>query len=132
MVSLDSIDNEKIAIPGDFDLVLPWQKEDSLYFFPNDTGAGMLAIGFESIDTISENDYTGFVNINRDNFVIKSLITHDQNPQNYDRLSYVYDFGTSGGYIVLDKMEMQGIIGRFFGNKYLRHIFYLNDYRLLQ
>jgi len=85
---LDSASMSENNLPESLDFILPRLLDDSyFYFFPNDTGAGKLAIGFELVDTISNVIYSGLINLDRDSFRPLLLMHFDQNPEDFNRFN---------------------------------------------
>lgn len=116
--------------PGKLGLVRVWEAENSYYFFPNDTGAGRLAIGYEPVDSEAENPPSGFFNIDRYNFDLLALFVYFPDPPDNERLSRTFSFDRVDSVIVPRKLEIHATKMRFLGREYINHILEFFDYHI--
>ncbi len=130
MIIVDSATIKDNMPPTDFDVYLPGMENSQFYFFPNDTGAGKLAIGFESADNSGTTLYSGFMNIERETFQPVSLIFYNLDTPNFDRLSETFNFTRFNGYLILSRYEKQGVKSAFLGKSYIIQTMTFSDYEL--
>ena len=131
--SINIIDSASIGenIPPDsFAPFLPWNDSLNFYFYPNDTGAGRLAIGYESPDTDSSNLLTGFININRDDYVLQGIFRHSRGEAGAKRMSDVFLFERVDRLIRPTRFEKYKVKMAFLGHQYTRHIYEFFDYSI--
>jgi hypothetical protein len=126
--SLDSADTGKVALPDSFLFLQPWRMDYSFYFFPNDTGSGRMAIGFEAGGPGKDSLPAGFFNINRDDFYLQSLFLHSRDVRGYEGLSKTYFFERSGKMILPVRLEESAVKAAFLGRRYTRYIVEFYDY----
>lgn len=125
-------DNKKNVIPGSFNLFRPWKETYRFYFFPNDTGAGELAIGFDPSSEGGRNLPGGLFSINRDDYFIKTLIFYFPNKKGYKKYSESYQFGSLNGFITLQQIEINGARATLTGIEYFKQVVEFNNYQLRQ
>ena len=131
MVSLEIIDSsvsEENVFTGEFEFPRPWTGDYIFYLYPNDTGVGPLAIGFESVDSLGNEMLSGVINLDRDDFRLMSLLVHEFDAKGFERLSRSFSFGPSGSYLIVSQIEKQGLIYRFFGRRYTLQRYEFFDY----
>ncbi len=128
-IVLDSAKLKDNILPDS--LVPPQIWRDSLKydFYPNDTGAGTLAISFESKSMDSSHSVIGFINLNRSNFYIEALFLFYPHPENYGSISEIYIFDSSDGHIILRRFERQTSKVMFMGRQYSKQMVDFSDYR---
>jgi hypothetical protein len=127
---IDSLRNERSVFPEEFIFFPPWYQEYDFYFYPNDTGVGELAIGFRPDSAHPDTMPSGIISLDRGNFRLQSLLIHDPNATEYDRLSEIYEFETRDGYQRLRKYVKHGVKIGFVGSRYSRQFFEFFNYRL--
>jgi len=125
---LDSADDEQNTFPDSFSFFKPWKQSGEFYFFPNDTGAGNLAIGFEPEEYKSEMNPTGMIIFDRDTFLMQNVLLHFINPSEFDRLSQSFTFEYVFPYLILREYKKQGVESGFFAKRYSSQIFEFYDY----
>jgi len=123
-------DNKNNIIPDSFGLFRPWKETYRFYFFPNDTGAGELAIGFDPSSEGGRNLPSGLFSINRDNYFTKSIIFYFPNKEGYKKYSESYQFGSQNGFITLRKIEINGARATLTGIEYFKQILEFDNYQL--
>lgn len=128
--TIDTAATEDNIPPNSFTFPKPWEQNYDFYFFPNDTGAGRLAIGFESRDTTGKRQLAGFFNVNRDNYYVEELFFHNPDPDNYERLSEAILFDRSGKLILITRIEIHAVTFRFFMRQYSRQVLEFYDYNV--
>jgi hypothetical protein len=132
----DSIDAIKQAkdknnkIPDSFILSKPWKETYRFYFYPNDTGAGELAIGFDPAAESEISLPSGFMMINRDDYFIRSIIFYFPNKEGYKKYSETYKFDSIDGFISPKSIEINGARATFTGIEYFRQILEFKNYRI--
>ncbi|UCD93644.1 MAG: hypothetical protein JSU69_07680 [Candidatus Zixiibacteriota bacterium] len=126
--SLDSVAAGEVPLPDSFLFREPWKTDYSYYFFPNDTGAGRLAIGFELEGAGRDSLPNGFFNINRDDFYPQALFLHSRNVGGYKRLSNTYYFKRLGKILLPERFEKFAVQTAFLGRRYTRYIVEFYDY----
>ena len=126
--SLDTVAAGEIPLPDSFLFLQPWMIDYSYYFYPNDTGAGRLAIGFESEGAGRDTLPSGFFNINRDDFYLQALFLHSRGLGGYERLSNTYYFKRHDKAILPERFEKFGVKTAFLGRRYTRYIVEFYDY----
>lgn len=129
MIVIDSAGIEKNGQPEDFTPFLPWKDKFDYYFYPNDTGSGRMAIGFESPLEDSTRLQSGLMNINRDNFTLMSVFLHDRSIDGKSRQSYDYHFDRVDGIIRPTSFEFYSVKIALLGRQYSRQILEFVDYR---
>ena len=126
---LDSAKSKENALPDNFRPPQVWKENLLFDFYPNDTGAGPLAISFESNSMDSSNAVVGFINLDRNDFYVEALFLHYPNPENSERISEVYIFQRSGRLIFLRQYERQTAKLRFFGRQFTKQTVNFSQYR---
>ncbi len=126
---LEAAKSEENVLPGDFRPPQLWKENLLFDFYPNDTGAGPLAISFESDSMDSSDAVVGFINLDRNDFYIEALFLHYPNPENSERISEVYIFQRSGKFIFLRQYERQTAKLRFFGRQFTRQTINFSKYQ---
>lgn len=126
---VDSASIEENVIPDNLRFIKPWDKNCYFYFFPNDTGLGDLAIGFEPNRPDSNLTPSGIMIFDRKTFILKKLFLHFRNYGEFQRFSMVYtfeekDFGTAPVHI-----DYRGSKTGTLQNQYFRQDLYFNNYR---
>nr|MBN2277088.1 hypothetical protein [candidate division Zixibacteria bacterium] len=129
-VIIDSAGAKENSLPETFDFPRPWNKDYQYYFYPNDTGAGLLAIGFVEKKADSTAPITGFININRDDFYLIDIFYHDPSPQGLFRRSERLHFRRLTDYIILDFYSIQIIERNLLGWRYFSCEFEFIEYQL--
>jgi len=117
---LDSSKLKENTIPQKLNFVKPWETNCRFYFYPNDTGAGKLAIGFEPLHGDSIGVPSGLIEINRENYQIKSLYLYYNNLDNYLWLSKTYYFSDEYRNLIPRELIIQGCFYGFFQRRYFR------------
>jgi len=131
--SLQIIDSAKAKgniMPDSLHPLLPWKDSNSYYFFPNDTGAGSLAIGFEPADTTRPDLPAGFLNLNRNDYTLEYISLAFPRPKDYERASRSYRFERLGQHIILIRQESNNIKLAFLGRQYIKRIYEFYDYQI--
>ena len=127
---IDSASQSENIPPDSFAPFLPWEEKSfSYYFYPNDTGAGRLAIGYETPGGDTTDNRSGFMNVDRDNFTLISVFLHSRNEEGFRRLSRVYSFERSEGVIRPLKYEQYRVRIAFMGHSYTRLYAEFFDYQ---
>lgn len=104
---------------------------DSTYvrvFFPNDTGAGELAIGFDT-DSTGDRRPTGIVTIDRDTYAMRRLHLSYLRRPGYSRFGRTYHFFECKGLVVPDTIIESAVIERLLADEDYRLEIILSDYR---
>jgi len=128
---IDSASQSENVPPDSFAPFLPWEEGNfDFYFYPNDTGAGRLAVGYETPGGDTVDIRSGFMNINRDNFTLQSVFLHSRDEEGFQRLSRVYSFERSDGVIRPLKYEEYRVKIAFMGHNYTRIYAEFFDYQL--
>lgn len=127
---IDSAGEKDNKLPDRFFFVPPWYQDYDFYFFPNDTGAGALAIGFQPDSTQPDTLTTGMLMVDRDTYKLKSIMLYDPTPENVSRLSEIYEFGPRGKYQILLNYEKHMVNTAFLGKKYTNQKFEFFDYNI--
>ncbi|UCD16644.1 MAG: hypothetical protein JSV44_09295 [Candidatus Zixiibacteriota bacterium] len=127
-VIVDSAGLPENGVPDDLALVLPWKKDCRFYFFPNDTGAGDLSIGFNADSAEIGGSPSGHLTFDRNTYHIKTLAMHFRNYRGLKQLSLVYRFGAAEKHLALQSLEMHGLQVIFFGRTYFRRILRFSNY----
>ncbi len=126
----DSAKSEENILLTDFHPPRPWKDDLMFDFYPNDTGAGELAISFESYLMDSSDAAIGFLNLDRNSFFIEELFVHNPNPEYFERISEIYVFERSGDFIFLRQYERQAVKLHFFGRQFTKQTFNFSDYQI--
>jgi len=127
---IDSAGVPKNRPPDSLQPYLPWEESYDFYFYPNDTGAGRLAIGYESPVSDTTRNRTGFMNINRGNYDLQDIFLHSRNVEGYQRLSNVFSFERDGKFIRPLRFEQYVVKIAFMGHQYSRHYLEFFEYRI--
>jgi hypothetical protein len=133
--SADIIDSAAMAeniVPADFHFPRPWRDTLGyhLYFFPNDTGSGPLAIGFEGQMQDKGENPSGFFLIDRNHYVVNSMVTDFHKSEGDKTLSGSLRFGTLREFIIIDRLEINESEILFTGTSYFKRILEFYDYRI--
>ncbi|MFH2037626.1 MAG: hypothetical protein ABIJ45_14595 [Candidatus Zixiibacteriota bacterium] len=126
---IDSSKSKNNAAPDSFKITLPWLADCHKYFFPNDTGVGLLAIGFELLDSSRGAVFSGMVSVDRDNFRPSLILVSYLDFNGFDRLSKTWEFEYGEPYIVIARQETQSVRPGFLGKEYFRQILIFSDYK---
>jgi hypothetical protein len=126
---LDSAKLKDNILPDSFVPPQIWRDSLKYDFYPNDTGAGTLAIGFESKSMDSSKAVIGFLNLNRANFYLEALFLHYPHPENYGSISEIYIFDSSDGHLLLRRFERQTSKILFMGRQYSKQTVDFSDFR---
>jgi len=127
---IDSAGTEKNSLPDNFTPPDIWNQKINFTFYPNDTGAGRLAIGFNRSDSLLSRNSTGFINIDRNRFDLLSLFVHYPFYKEAIRHSKSYKFDYKDGFIRPLIYESNSIEKRFMGQKYFQHRLYFDKYNI--
>ncbi len=125
---IDSAGLESNVIPSDLKFVKPWGRDCFFYFFPNDTGAGDMSIGFDPSRPDSGYSPSGIMVIDRDSFELKELFEHFRQLDGFERYSIVYKFQEFEFGTAPVKITIQGTRAGTFIRQYFRQDIYLSDY----
>jgi len=129
--AVDSVGVEDNIIPDDISFIKPWEQDCRFYFFPNDTGGSVLAIGFEPNNPDSGDAPAGILIIDRYNFRPQKIYLHYREIGKYDRLSKSYEFMETESGMVLNHLIIQGSYLRFFSRSYFRQDLYFSNYSFI-
>jgi len=127
---IDSASSGENTPPNSYAPFLPWDETLDFYFYPNDTGAGRLAIGYESPASETTIVLSGFININRDDYVTQGIFRHSRDEEGMKRLSDVYLFERVDKIIRPTRFEKYRVKMAFLGHQYTRHIYEFFDYNI--
>lgn len=111
---------------------LPWQLDCEFYFFPNDTGGSDIYIGFEPRDGASEKAASGYIVMDRYNYMIKSYTIYMSNHPFSDRYSRVYTFDYQNLLTRPVTLERHWREGGFWGRKYFYQKITFAGYQLVE
>jgi hypothetical protein len=117
---------------------LPWTFNYRFNLYPNDTGAGEIAIGFEHQQSVKdpalEGDKSGnpigLFTIDRDNYALMRLAREFPRKRGYKSYSETYQFEVVGNIITLKMTEYTYSISGLFDTKYIKHRFDFYDYQI--
>ena len=98
------------------------------YFYPNDTGAGALAIGFDPDSADTTPLPAGHMTFDRNTYVLQSLTLHYRNINDYKQYSLDYAFTTVDSILILTKLIISGTRGALLGRRYSRQELTFSDY----
>ena len=126
--TIDSAGTEENIVPVDIQLDKPWEYNCRFYFFPRDTGAGDLAIGFAPADSLEKRAPEGMIIIDRDSYQIKHVYLHYLNIDDYEWLSKDYQFSYENKMMLLKSLILQGCYYGFFQRRFFRHDLIFNNY----
>jgi len=126
----DTAGMEENFFPLDIKFEKPWELDCRFYFYPRDTGAGDLAIGFIPADTMWGENPEGLIVLNRDNYQIKSIYLHYLVLDDYEWLSREYHFSYDDGTTYLSSLVIQGCYYGFFQRRYFRQNLEFENYDL--
>jgi hypothetical protein len=129
--TIDSVSRLPDDIQDDFRIFKPWRENYAFYFFPNDTGVGRLAIGFEPTADKSNILPTGLLNVNRDDYYIEELLLFYSDYKGNEQYSESIRFARTGPYLSLKDVTNRSVKVAFLGRKYTRQVLEFSDYRLL-
>jgi hypothetical protein len=126
---IDSAKFDKNIIPSSFAVPAVWRETYVYSFYPNDTGAGILAIGFD-LPSGSTDHPVGFLTLDRNRYFLQSLFLGYVHKEGYREYSQTFRFKEFGEYYILQRWEIDGSINTITGIKYFRQIYELYDYKL--
>ncbi len=106
----------------------PWEGDFQFYIFPNDTGAGDLAIGFVFPYGEKGDKPTGLFTLDRESYNIKSLVLSYIQRTGFESYSESYAFYQADTLIRLKSLEINSSRAGFIGAKYVKHRFEFYDY----
>ncbi len=127
---IDTAGMEENIFPSDFQFEKPWELNCRFYFFPRDTGAGDLAIGFAPVDSLWGKNPEGLIIINRDSYHVKSMYLHYLALDDYEWLSREYQFSYENKIALLKSLTIQGCYYGFFQRRYFRQDILFKNYDL--
>ncbi len=127
---IDTVGLEENTFPSDIQFEKPWELNCRFYFFPRDTGAGDLAIGFAPVDSLRGENPEGLIIINRDTYQIKSLYLHYLAFDEYEWMSREYQFSYENEIALLKSLTIQGCYFGFFQLRYFRQDILFKNYDL--
>jgi hypothetical protein len=102
----------------------------AFYFFPNDTGVGQLAIGFDPADSYGDKLPSGFLSLDRNSYYLRSLSLNYPRKEGFIKYSEEYYFGRLDGYLVPHVLEIHGAWNTFFSQTYFRQNLEFYDFRI--
>jgi hypothetical protein len=117
---IDSADLSENTLPDTLRFDKPWELNCDFDFFPNDTGAGDLTIGFDPKSDSLNPAPTGMIIFNRDNYHPTKLFLHYRKLEDLERYSLIFEFSTNGKSVRLDSLLIQGNTYGFFSRQYFR------------
>ncbi|MCP4706544.1 MAG: hypothetical protein GY865_18250 [candidate division Zixibacteria bacterium] len=115
-------------VPAKLQFEKPWIFNCRFYFFPRDTGAGDLAIGFVPADTLDKKAPEGIIIINRDTYRVKNIYLHYLNIEDYEWLSKSYQFVYENDISLLKSLTIQGCYYGFFQRRFFRQDLIFDNY----
>ena len=127
---LDSAKEDGNSPPDDFIIPALWNDSCSYFFYPNDTGAGDLSIGFEFENIYKNGLVSGLITFNRNSYLIKTLILYYIDTGNTDHMSKVFKFIEQNTRPVLNEVEIHWKKGTLLGREYYLIRYRLFDYEL--
>ena len=126
---IDSSAFDENRVPKRLSFARPWNLDCRLYFFPNDTGVGDLAIGFEPVNADSVMLPTGMILLDRISFKIRRIYLYYPRFEDFERLSMVYQFTPGDDNLLLKSLTLQGSFYGFFQRRYFRQIMTFGNYQ---
>lgn len=126
---VDSAVMEDNIFPPAVQFEKPWGHNCRFYFFPRDTGAGDLAIGFEPADSVDKKCPEGLIILDRDTYQIKQIYLHYQAVDEYEWLSLEYQFMYENEITSLKSLAIQGCYFGFFQRRFFRQDLRFDNYR---
>jgi hypothetical protein len=127
-IVIDSAGHKDNVLPEGFMPPNLWSDNLHYYFFPNDTGAGRLAVGFDKLDGAKVDNPVGFINLNRNNFQPESIFLHYPHGGESRRRSENYFFEIQNGIIRLKTYEKISVEIRFLGRHYTHRKLEIDNY----
>lgn len=115
--------------PEIFDFAYPCGDEYQYNFYPNDTGAGILAIGFEPAEEKRLQLPSGLMTFERNSYRLSHLVLYYYEKKGYQRYSEVFKFGAFENFQVLDRMQINAARDGLIQNFYYKIIYEFYDYR---
>ena len=128
---LDSSTNAANNPPDTFTFQFPQNSQYIYNFFPNDTGAGILAIGFDPPEYLRDSMPDGIVTFDRTSYNISRLILNFIEREGYQRYSVVYEFEEISKLLTLKSLQINAAKSGFLRNVYYRRIFEFYDYNII-
>lgn len=126
---LDSTDEPNNTPPEIFDFEPPTGEAYRYNFFPNDTGAGILAIGFEPPEEKRLKLPSGLITFERNSYRLSHLVLYYDEKKGYQRYSEVFKFGTFEEFQVLERMQINAAREGLIRNIYYKMNYEFYDYR---
>ncbi len=127
---IDSAGIDRNTVPQTLRFDKPWQENCRFYFFPNDSGSGIISIGFESVDASDLDSPSGVISFDRDKYFIQTLRLHYPSHGEYERFSLNYIFGFEQDKNVLKTLTIQGSFAGLFLKRYFRQDLYFENYQI--
>lgn len=129
---IDSIVNvsgtKRLSVDIDLNFPTIFDSNYQKTFFPNDTGAGDLAIGFDT-DTLVDPRPTGILTIDRNTYAVRRLHISWPHKDGYRRFGRSYVFALHDGHVLIDSMVESAVIERLFKDEDYRLEIVLSNYR---
>ncbi|MBN2226281.1 MAG: hypothetical protein JW763_02855 [candidate division Zixibacteria bacterium] len=129
VIVIDSADVSENIPPQDLPWYFPVAERYRFYFYPNDTGAGTLAIGFDPDSADTDALPAGHMTFDRNTFRLRSLTLHYREYGDYQQYSLDYLFRPVDSILVPARLIINGTRGAFLGRKYSRQELTFSDYR---
>lgn len=127
---IDTAAIKKNVLPNSFHFSVPWRGNNTFHFYPNDTGAGRLAIGFEPAKIDGGQLLIGLFNINRNDYMVEQVLSHYPAPEALERLSESFLFQRHDQFILLKRFEKHAVESGLLSRRYSRQIIEFYDYRI--
>jgi hypothetical protein len=133
MMSVTVIDSARIhenILPKEITPAPLWEQHLAYYFFPNDTGVGQLAIGFDPAASYGDKLPSGFLSLDRDTYYLSSLKLNYPGKEGYIKYSEAYNFEPREGFLVPRRLEIHGAWNTFLSQIYFRQNLEFYDFRI--
>lgn len=127
-VVVDSAGLDENVPPTSLQPYFPEPEWYHFYFYPNDTGAGSLALGFDPDSSDSGAHPAGHITFDRNTYAPQTLSLHYRNYIDYRQYSLDYTFMPVDSVLVPTELKINGTRGTLLGRQYSRQILSFTDY----
>jgi len=127
---IDTARIQENTLPKEFTPAPLWDQHLAYYFFPNDTGAGQLAIGFDPAASCGDKLPSGFLSLDRDTYYLRSLNINYPRKEGFIKFSETYYFEPLEGILVPNRLEIHGAWNTFMSQTYFRQNLEFYDFRI--
>jgi hypothetical protein len=125
---IDSGAGEDNQFPPNFRIKDFWRDNLDFYFFPNDIGSGLLAIGFDNQRGSKSEIASGILTMDREKYYPLEISLYFPEREGMRNYSEIYNFIAVDNHLVISSLRVNYSIMGVLGAKYIGKTYLFDDY----